>query len=65
MESAPADKLYQSQLLDLPRQGFSRSLPLSATAISRDGTLCPSHAAALFALVQRNGPRHTLIEISN
>ena len=27
--------------------------------------LHPSHAAALFALVQRNGPRHTLIEISS
>jgi lipoprotein-anchoring transpeptidase ErfK/SrfK len=27
--------------------------------------LHPSHAAALFALVERNGPRHTLIEISN
>jgi hypothetical protein len=33
--------------------------------MARDGTLCPSHAAALFALVQRNGPRHTLIEISS
>jgi lipoprotein-anchoring transpeptidase ErfK/SrfK len=27
--------------------------------------LHPSHAAALFALVERNGPRHTRIEISN
>jgi lipoprotein-anchoring transpeptidase ErfK/SrfK len=27
--------------------------------------LHPSHAAALFALVGRNGPRHTRIEISN
>ena len=27
--------------------------------------LHPSHAAALFALVQRNGPRNTRIEISN
>src|ERR1035437_9521621 len=27
--------------------------------------LHPSHAAALFALVARNGPRHTRIEISN
>ena len=27
--------------------------------------LHPSHAAALFSLVERNGPRHTRIEISN
>lgn len=27
--------------------------------------LQPSHAAELFALVERNGPRHTRIEISN
>jgi lipoprotein-anchoring transpeptidase ErfK/SrfK len=27
--------------------------------------LHPSHAAALFALVERNGPRNTRIEISN
>jgi lipoprotein-anchoring transpeptidase ErfK/SrfK len=27
--------------------------------------LHPSHAAELFALVERNGPRHTRIEISN
>jgi lipoprotein-anchoring transpeptidase ErfK/SrfK len=27
--------------------------------------LHPSHAAALFALVERNGPAHTRIEISN
>ncbi len=27
--------------------------------------LHPSHAATLFALVERNGPRNTLIEISN
>jgi lipoprotein-anchoring transpeptidase ErfK/SrfK len=27
--------------------------------------LHPSHAAALFALVARNGPRKALIEISN
>ncbi len=27
--------------------------------------LHPSHAAALFSLVERNGPRHTWIEISN
>ena len=27
--------------------------------------LHPSHAAALFALVQRNGPRNTTIQISN
>jgi lipoprotein-anchoring transpeptidase ErfK/SrfK len=27
--------------------------------------LHPSHAAALFALVERNGPRHTRIQISN
>jgi lipoprotein-anchoring transpeptidase ErfK/SrfK len=27
--------------------------------------LHPSHAAALFVLVERNGPRHTRIEISN
>jgi lipoprotein-anchoring transpeptidase ErfK/SrfK len=27
--------------------------------------LHPSHAAALFALVERNGPHHTRIEISN
>ena len=27
--------------------------------------LHPSHAAALFALVKRNGPRHTRIQISN
>jgi lipoprotein-anchoring transpeptidase ErfK/SrfK len=27
--------------------------------------LHPSHAAALFALVERDGPRHTRIEISN
>jgi lipoprotein-anchoring transpeptidase ErfK/SrfK len=27
--------------------------------------LHPSHAAALFALVERNGPRNTTIEISN
>jgi lipoprotein-anchoring transpeptidase ErfK/SrfK len=27
--------------------------------------LNPSHAAALFSLVERNGPRHTRIEISN
>jgi lipoprotein-anchoring transpeptidase ErfK/SrfK len=27
--------------------------------------LHPSHAAALFALVGRNGPRHTRIQISN
>jgi lipoprotein-anchoring transpeptidase ErfK/SrfK len=27
--------------------------------------LNPSHAAALFALVERSGPRHTRIEISN
>ena len=27
--------------------------------------LHPSHAAALFALVERNGPRHTRIEVSN
>jgi hypothetical protein len=32
--------------------------------MARDGTLCPSHASALFALVQRNGSRHALIEIS-
>jgi len=28
-------------------------------------SLHPSHAAALFALVERNGPRNTRIEISN
>jgi lipoprotein-anchoring transpeptidase ErfK/SrfK len=27
--------------------------------------LYPSHAATLFALVERNGPRNTRIEISN
>jgi lipoprotein-anchoring transpeptidase ErfK/SrfK len=27
--------------------------------------LHPSHAAELFALVERNGPRHTRIEISD
>jgi lipoprotein-anchoring transpeptidase ErfK/SrfK len=27
--------------------------------------LHPSHAATLFALVERNGPRNTRIEISN
>jgi lipoprotein-anchoring transpeptidase ErfK/SrfK len=27
--------------------------------------LHPSHAAALFALVERNGPHNTRIEISN
>jgi lipoprotein-anchoring transpeptidase ErfK/SrfK len=27
--------------------------------------LHPSHAAALYSLVERNGPRHTRIEISN
>ncbi len=38
---------------------------LGGPASHRCVRLHPSHAAALFALVQRNGPRNTRIEISN
>jgi hypothetical protein len=43
--------------------GTANGLPPPATPVF--AARGPSHAAALFALVERNGPHNTRIEISN